>query len=89
MSTNQDLYTQLRELRKKILAMIKNLPDIAFQNISPEDLAVKSFLGRYRIGVSSYDKQIFLADLNSAGSKIDCAVRQRNILCNLEERWDG
>jgi len=69
MSASTDLYTQLRQLRQQILAMIKNLPDIAFQNISPEDLAVKSFLGRYRIGVSSYDKQIFLADLN--GSRLD------------------
>jgi len=69
MSSNQDLYTQLRELRKKIMAMIKNLPDIAFANLSPETFDIKQFLGRNRLGVGTYNANIYLAD--AQGNKVD------------------
>jgi len=76
MSNQIDLYAQLRELRKKILAMIKNLPDIALANISPETFWVRQFLGRNRLGVGTYNANIYLADKD--GNKIDGVVPSLN-----------
>lgn len=64
-----DVYAKLRELRRKILAFIKNLPDIAFANITPESIEIKQFLGRSRLGVGTYNANIYLADKNN--NKID------------------
>jgi len=72
MSDQTDLYTQLRQLRQQILAMIKNLPDIAFANLSPETFWVRQFLGRNRLGVGTYNANIYLADKD--GNKIDGVV---------------
>ena len=76
MSSNNDLYAQLRQLRQQILAMIKNLPDIAFANLSPETFDIKQFLGRNRIAVGTVNANIYLADKD--GNKIDGVVPSLN-----------